>query len=73
MKICLYVSILLGLNIYVKAVSLDLKSSICKYLCAKHGALICSGKAADIKYLIIKYKEKNGNYPEIILYEDRCR
>lgn len=45
------------------------KSAFCKYLCYKHKALICSGKASDMKYLIIKYKEKHGLYPNLILFD----
>lgn len=45
------------------------KSAFVKLLCAKHGALLCSGKASDIKYLIVKYNEKHNAYPEIILYD----
>ena len=45
------------------------KSSFVRYLCIKKKALICSGKLADLKYLIIKYKEKNGTYPKLILFD----
>ncbi|AXQ66522.1 MAG: putative viral replication protein [Cressdnaviricota sp.] len=45
------------------------KSVLCKYLCHKHGAIICSGKAADIKYMVVKYKEKHGVYPDTIVYD----
>jgi len=45
------------------------KSSFVRYLCAKHDALCIDGKPADAKYTIKTYKEKNGHYPEIILYD----
>ena len=45
------------------------KSSMCKILCANNGAIILSGKSADMKYAIVKYKEKHGIYPELILID----
>lgn len=45
------------------------KSVFCKYLCVKHQALICSGKNSDMKYLIVKYHEEHGRYPEIIIMD----
>lgn len=45
------------------------KSSFCKYLCMKKRAMICSGKAADMKYMIAKYKEKNGEGPRIVVFD----
>lgn len=45
------------------------KSSMCKYLCVKHGAIVLSGKCADMKYGIIKYMEKHGDYPELVLID----
>ncbi len=45
------------------------KSTFCKYLVVEHGALVLSGKAADIKYGIIKYIEKHGDYPEILIFD----
>lgn len=44
------------------------KSSACRWL-IRQGALICSGKASDMKYLIIKYHEKNGVYPDCIVFD----
>lgn len=44
------------------------KTSLVKYLCAKYRALIVSGKGGDMKYLIVKYHEKHGVYPELILF-----
>lgn len=43
------------------------KTSFCKYLTVNHGAITLSGKTADMKNGIIKYQEKNGTLPELIL------
>ena len=49
------------------------KNAFTKYLCAKHDALVVSGKSGDAKYLIVKYQEKHGVYPEIIIFDiPRC-
>lgn len=46
------------------------KSAFTKYLCAKHNALILSGKSADMKYGLISYiKSHNGNAPNIIIFD----
>lgn len=45
------------------------KTVFCKYIVYKYEALCLSGKANDCKYAIIKYFEKNGYYPEIILFD----
>ena len=45
------------------------KSQFTKYLCAKHDALVVSGKGSDAKYLIVKYYEKHGVYPELIIFD----
>lgn len=45
------------------------KSALCKYICSKFNALICSGKGSDIKYGIIKYHESKGVYPDIVLID----
>lgn len=45
------------------------KTALCKYLCVHHQALICSGKASDMKYLIVKYKEKYGDFPKVIIMD----
>lgn len=46
------------------------KSALVKYLCVHHGALICAGKAADMKYLVAKYMEDNdGVSPEILIFD----
>jgi hypothetical protein len=44
------------------------KTSFCKYLCAKHGAIMLGGKASDMMNCIVDYmKNNNGCVPEIIL------
>lgn len=43
------------------------KTSFCKYLTIKHGAIALSGKSADMKNGIVKYQEVNGTLPELIL------
>lgn len=45
------------------------KSIFCKYLAAKHNAIVLGGKAADMKYGIVKYIEKHGDYPETIVID----
>lgn len=45
------------------------KSSFVRHLVQKRDALVCSGKAADMKYMITKYEEKNGIYPELIVFD----
>lgn len=45
------------------------KSALCKYLVVKHDAVIVSGKGTDVKYMIVKYHEKNKVYPEVIIYD----
>lgn len=45
------------------------KSALCKYLVVNHNALIVSGKASDVKYMIVKYHEKHKVYPELIVYD----
>lgn len=45
------------------------KSTFVKYLCYHHSALLVSGKGSDMKYLIVKYKEKYGDYPSVIIWD----
>ena len=45
------------------------KSALVKLLCYKYGAIVCSGKASDMKYMIVKYKEKNGVYPNVVIFD----
>ena len=44
------------------------KSTMVRWL-VRQGALICSGKASDMKYMIVKYYEKHGDYPECIVFD----
>ena len=45
------------------------KSLLVKLLCYKYGAVMCSGKSADMKYMIIKYYEKHTKYPETVIFD----
>ena len=45
------------------------KSALVKLLCLKYGAVMTCGKSADMKYMIVKYNEKNGNYPSIVIID----
>lgn len=47
------------------------KSDAVRWL-AMNGALICGGKASDMKYLIVKYKEKHGDYPHTVVMDVPC-
>ncbi|UYD39097.1 MAG: replication associated protein [Wigfec virus K19_521] len=44
------------------------KSYFARYLYRKHGAMIVSGKLADMKHAIAKWSEENG-YPHIIIID----
>lgn len=41
------------------------KSELCRYLCIKHDAIICSGTAKDMKYMCATAKKK----PKIIIFD----
>lgn len=43
------------------------KTSFCKYLTIKHGAIALSGKAADMRNGVIDYVKTNGHTPELVL------
>lgn len=45
------------------------KSAFTKLMCAKHHAIVLSGKGADMKYGILKYIEKHGVAPDIIIID----
>lgn len=45
------------------------KSSLARYLCIKHGAIILSGKVTDMKYGIVQYHMKHKKYPKIIIID----
>jgi len=36
---------------------------------AMNGALICAGKAADMKYMCVKYEETNGCWPDVLIFD----
>lgn len=44
------------------------KSSMCRWLVRKK-ALICSGTPADMKYMIVKYLEREGVYPDDVVFD----
>lgn len=44
------------------------KSTMVRWL-VRQGAVICSGKASDMKYLIVKYFEKHGVYPDDVVFD----
>lgn len=44
------------------------KSTMVRWLVRK-GAIICSGKASDMKFLIVKYHEKHGVYPDDVVFD----
>jgi len=45
------------------------KSALVKLLCVKYGAIVTAGKGADMKYQIAKYVEKNGEGPNIVIFD----
>lgn len=45
------------------------KSALVKLLCYSYKALVCSGRGADMKYMIVKYFEKNGVYPDVVIFD----
>ena len=45
------------------------KSTFCKYLAVEHHALIVGARASDMKYMIVKYEELHGVYPDIIIMD----
>lgn len=45
------------------------KSAFTKWLVMKMGAIVCSGKAADMKYQIAKMVEKEGGGPDIVIFD----
>lgn len=45
------------------------KSQLVRYLCVHHKALMVSGKGADMKYLCVKYNEKHGVFPSVLIFD----
>ncbi len=43
------------------------KTSFCKYLSVKHGAIALGGKGADMRNGVVEYKKTNGHTPELVL------
>ena len=44
------------------------KTTFCKYLTVKHGAICLHGKGADVRNGVVSYKEANGDTPDIVLF-----
>ena len=46
------------------------KSQMMRYLVIKHDAIVCSGKASDMKNMIVNYIDKSGGlWPEIVVMD----
>jgi len=45
------------------------KTCLSKYLVVKRNACVVGGKSHDIKYGIMKYKDDNGFYPNIVIFD----
>lgn len=45
------------------------KSALVKYFCHHNEAIICSGKASDMKYLIAKYILNRGTPPKLVIFD----
>lgn len=45
------------------------KSALVKYLCHTNEAIICSGKASDMKYLIAKYILNRETPPKLVIFD----
>ncbi len=45
------------------------KTALSKWLAVEKNALVLSGKAADMKYGIVKFREYHGYYPKIIVFD----
>lgn len=43
------------------------KTSFCKYLTVKHGAIALGGKGADMRNGVVEYSKTNGSTPELVL------
>lgn len=55
---------------YYDKIGNNQKTAFSKYLAVKHGALVLSGKAADMKYGVVRYMEKHkGNAPKVIIID----
>jgi len=45
------------------------KTQFCKFLVASKGALVVCGKSVDAFHGVVKYREENGYYPDIIIFD----
>lgn len=49
------------------------KTALCKYICVNFNAIYISGKSSDCKYMIVKYKESKGGFPDVVIFDiPRC-
>ena len=44
------------------------KTALVRYLVHKFSAVLCGGKAADAKFLIVKHRERHGVWPELVIF-----
>lgn len=44
------------------------KTALYKYICVHHNALICSGRAVDMKHMIAQFIENKGCPPKIVIF-----
>lgn len=45
------------------------KSALVKFLCVHYNALVCSGKSADMKFLVANYYKNKGFYPKVLIMD----
>jgi len=45
------------------------KSSMVRWCVQNLRCVMCAGKASDMKYMIVKYEEKNGFFPDIVIFD----
>lgn len=45
------------------------KSTFVRYMVIKHEAIVCSGKASDMKFQIAEWEKKKGYFPDIVMFD----
>ena len=45
------------------------KSAYTRYCCIKYNAVICSGRAADMKNLIVNHEKATGVFPDVVIFD----
>jgi len=45
------------------------KSSLVRWAVRNLKAIVCGGKAGDMKYMIAKYIENRGDYPDVVIFD----